>query len=890
MPRLRKMAPSPIMTPDEFYRLATTPYHERSFILQEKRFLRLPRFCFEEILRYLTDIGELVYYGATEGPRDIVVLDPAWLAASVLGVLLSPDRETLASVYTRAGLDPRPDGIIARADLVRVLAESTGLHRDQIGRLVDTLRRMDLCVVHDASMDSSNPMLLVPGLLQATMPSSVRLPEPAACYQGRRLRLGPHDHALSAGFFPRLQSKLHDLLFTARMDLPDLWVDGLYAIWADDNNNIIHMLVSVTENGRAIDFWARTMSNSAAGLMRALLDKATELAYLACNSSATGFTAWALSPIDLRSGVPRPREHPLDLIRSSQPDASFRARADSLHGLVEVFETALDILGPEQAQTASTAGPISVLARAISTESVYLTPTATLLGTDPWTTPCSPFREEEEEHETAAFEPAMGGRGSGAGSPLRAPANHDAHLRVPADVHLRAPAHSDAHLMVPTYQDAGGTLIPISTDLAKHPRETPLAGPTIQVPLYVPHRSFNDLRALPSVPPHPVPPGVERHAYLSHSQRDAAIARAVAHSLIMNGVTVWLLERDRRPGGNAKADVENAVRQSGLFVCLVSANYIHDVNAEANAMNMTPLEFSRAIEVHKGCNIVMVTIDSHSRNPASWSGLLARVFSPYSTPLGELRQGEIIDEMGWSVCLAQIANIIKELFPSPIIPAQPPRPGLDGPMEDMHVPPTPAESWHSAAMFPVVNVERLRALIAEAPVAPLPADCQYHAFLGCSSHTDMYGRDSHFVAMAIAAGLVQRGLRVFFDELSIDSHQRREVSGIEHSCVYVGLVCGPFVEKIRCGNLADDCLMGFEYAFAKRTPARMLMIPLEDTCTNATVWTGTLYLAAGLHKYPARFDPTVAGAANVAAWDRQLDRLANAIRARTGLRLVNYTH
>jgi death-associated protein kinase len=146
-------------------------------------------------VRFLTRVGELIWFGDDESLADTIVMDPRWLCTTVLGPILSPDNFPLQTVARRKG-------VVAVGDLDAVYR---GL---DVGMVLAVLQRLELCFPLLAAVDEEATEYMFPATLCPTDQRSVDVwaaTEEYTTYFGRRFLCESEVDMFSAGFFPRFQ-------------------------------------------------------------------------------------------------------------------------------------------------------------------------------------------------------------------------------------------------------------------------------------------------------------------------------------------------------------------------------------------------------------------------------------------------------------------------------------------------------------------------------------------------------------------------------------------------------------------------------------------------------------------------------------------------------------
>jgi nucleoside 2-deoxyribosyltransferase len=73
---------------------------------------------------------------------------------------------------------------------------------------------------------------------------------------------------------------------------------------------------------------------------------------------------------------------------------------------------------------------------------------------------------------------------------------------------------------------------------------------------------------------------VSMKIFLSHSQRDAALAQKIAHGLRDEGLQVWLPEEELLPGDNWAEGISRALDQCDSMIALLTPNATQSSNVQ----------------------------------------------------------------------------------------------------------------------------------------------------------------------------------------------------------------------------------------------------------------------------------------------------------------------
>ena len=137
---------------------------------------------------------------------------------------------------------------------------------------------------------------------------------------------------------------------------------------------------------------------------------------------------------------------------------------------------------------------------------------------------------------------------------------------------------------------------------------------------------------------------------------------------------------------------------------------------------------------------------------------------------------------------------------------------------------------------------------------PLPAGCDFHAFLTHSWVKDEKGRDTHARVSNINDYLKSRGMITWFDGDRMEGQVVDQmINGIDKSAVIVCFVTTAYLKKVGSDNMADNCKKEFSYASRKKTASKMIPVPMEPACLNPNAWEGPVGMELGGLLYKAAF-------------------------------------
>ena len=135
-------------------------------------------------------------------------------------------------------------------------------------------------------------------------------------------------------------------------------------------------------------------------------------------------------------------------------------------------------------------------------------------------------------------------------------------------------------------------------------------------------------------------------------------------------------------------------------------------------------------------------------------------------------------------------------------------------------------------------------------------------FLSHAWAKDTLGRDNHERVARLNAGLRARKLQTWFDaqgDMAGNTLQAM-TNGIDESSAVAVFVTREYIEKCnKEGN--DNCKLEFEYAYHRKTVARIIVVVMEPGCLNTSSWDGPIGAALATQLFvkcegdkPADFD------------------------------------
>jgi hypothetical protein len=151
--------------------------------------------------------------------------------------------------------------------------------------------------------------------------------------------------------------------------------------------------------------------------------------------------------------------------------------------------------------------------------------------------------------------------------------------------------------------------------------------------------------------------------------------------------------------------------------------------------------------------------------------------------------------------------------------------------------------------------------------APPPLD----VFLSHSWGDDAEGRDNHARVAQINTLLQARGLTTWFDEQGNMSGNTLQAmtAGIDRARVVLVFVTRAYVNKCnKEGN--DNCKLEFEYAYYRKSVARLVPVVMEPGCGNPASWDGPVGAALASKLYVGMQDDGAVG--------RNIDALVAEVR------------
>ena len=111
-------------------------------------------------------------------------------------------------------------------------------------------------------------------------------------------------------------------------------------------------------------------------------------------------------------------------------------------------------------------------------------------------------------------------------------------------------------------------------------------------------------------------------------------------------------------------------------------------------------------------------------------------------------------------------------------------------------------------------------------------------FLSHNWGEDGSGRDNHRRVSVINQELKNMGYKTWFDEDKMAGNIAERMSeGIEQTKAVIIFLTRKYYEKVNGGNDLDNCKREFIYAVQRKTPAKMLVVVMEECMRNTSTWT-----------------------------------------------------
>ena len=111
-------------------------------------------------------------------------------------------------------------------------------------------------------------------------------------------------------------------------------------------------------------------------------------------------------------------------------------------------------------------------------------------------------------------------------------------------------------------------------------------------------------------------------------------------------------------------------------------------------------------------------------------------------------------------------------------------------------------------------------------------------FLSHNWGRDESGRNNHDRVSFINQELKKRGYKTWFDEDEMAGNIAERMSeGIENTKAVIVFLTREYYEKVNGKNDLDNCKREFNYAVQRRTPAKMLVVVMEECMRDTGTWT-----------------------------------------------------
>ena len=264
-------------------------------------------------IRFLHLTGEVVWLEKHGAASTSVVLDPQWLTRNIIGRVLAPE-------HLVARLEQAGEGRVMIEDLQRNLG-SAGTDLETI---LNLLYGLDLCF----PLDDGSKMFMFPArLCEEIALSALWKPDElrkACC--GRRLVCEGACDMFSAGFFPRLQVRIHQKFEVPGDCILKLWKRS-FRLEAKNGDTIC--IARISRAARSVDLWVRSSEDKrreAIALCNRILDMMNELQSQSCPGARTRMlilseqhiargdieqpSGWTLESLkDLGDGINPPATH-----------------------------------------------------------------------------------------------------------------------------------------------------------------------------------------------------------------------------------------------------------------------------------------------------------------------------------------------------------------------------------------------------------------------------------------------------------------------------------------------------------------------------------------------------------------------------------------------------
>ena len=111
-------------------------------------------------------------------------------------------------------------------------------------------------------------------------------------------------------------------------------------------------------------------------------------------------------------------------------------------------------------------------------------------------------------------------------------------------------------------------------------------------------------------------------------------------------------------------------------------------------------------------------------------------------------------------------------------------------------------------------------------------------FLSHNWGRDESGRNNHYRVSFINQELRKCGYKTWFDEDEMAGNIAERMSeGIENTKVVIIFLTREYYKKVNGENALDNCKREFIYAVQRRTPAKILVVVMEECMRDTGTWT-----------------------------------------------------
>ena len=259
-------------------------------------------------IRFLHYTGEVVWLEKDRAASATVVLDPQWLTKEIIGHILAPNR-------LHGILEEVAEGKVSRIALERIFGTSW---RDP-DSVLNLLCALDLCF----PLDTDCTLFMFPARLREEIAlSALWKPDElrkACC--GRRLVCEGECDMFSAGFFPRLQVRIHQEFEAHGVSVLWLWRRS-FRLEATNGDTVC--IVRISSAARSVDIWVRSLEGKrreAIALCNRILDVMKELQSESCPGAQTEVLILSEQHI-AHGGSEQPSGWTLESLQDLQDDAN----------------------------------------------------------------------------------------------------------------------------------------------------------------------------------------------------------------------------------------------------------------------------------------------------------------------------------------------------------------------------------------------------------------------------------------------------------------------------------------------------------------------------------------------------------------------------------------